>query len=232
MHNSIFGMVALAILAPTPAKSASLDYQFSHEVGFSGQIGGAKGWEIRDAVPLFDSALGQLLSATLEAKITYTFSLDWDATAATRGAIYTYGDYQAIIYQDPTLEPMVNTGLTSINAPVAMAGTSGRWDGVQSYELSYTLTDAAQLAKLTGLGFYDQILFSHINMFAENDIVDGPASTDVGANMKVDYTLRFAYVNAGVPEPATWAMLLIGFAASGVAIRRRSGSPSAQPIVR
>jgi hypothetical protein len=28
----------------------------------------------------------------------------------------------------------------------------------------------------------------------------------------------------GVPEPATWAMLMVGFAALGVALRRRSAA--------
>jgi hypothetical protein len=32
---------------------------------------------------------------------------------------------------------------------------------------------------------------------------------------------------SAVPEPATWAMMIIGFGGAGVAIRRRRSSPHA-----
>ena len=46
-------------------------------------------------------------------------------------------------------------------------------------------------------------------------------SYTTGTNITVDLTLA-----GGVPEPATWAMLLVGFAAVGAAARRRQPSPA------
>ena len=47
-----------------------------------------------------------------------------------------------------------------------------------------------------------------------------------------DYTTAFGYsmgfqtfVSGGVPEPATWAMLLIGFGVAGAVLRRRASKP-------
>jgi hypothetical protein len=45
-----------------------------------------------------------------------------------------------------------------------------------------------------------------------------------------DFVSRFAPINSGVPEPATWAMMLLGFGAIGFQARRaRKASRSVQP---
>ena len=48
--------------------------------------------------------------------------------------------------------------------------------------------------------------------------VNGVAGTTAGADAAFSGTLSFA---RAVPEPATWAMMLIGFGAAGVSLRRK-----------
>jgi hypothetical protein len=43
-------------------------------------------------------------------------------------------------------------------------------------------------------------------------------------------TAHVSTVDSGVPEPATWAMMLIGFGAIGLRIRHRSGATRAAMI--
>jgi hypothetical protein len=42
-------------------------------------------------------------------------------------------------------------------------------------------------------------------------------------------TINIRAVDAAVPEPSTWAMMLLGFGAIGFAFRHRKGAPSSQP---
>ena len=48
--------------------------------------------------------------------------------------------------------------------------------------------------------------------------VNGVAGTTAGADAAFSGTLSFA---RAVPEPATWAMMLVGFGAAGVSLRRK-----------
>ena len=52
-------------------------------------------------------------------------------------------------------------------------------------------------------------------------VVNGTAGTSAGANASFAGTLSFDGTPA-VPEPATWAMMLLGFGAVGFGMRRRS----------
>ena len=47
----------------------------------------------------------------------------------------------------------------------------------------------------------------------------------MGPRSELDY--QFAGINAAIPEPSTWAMLLVGFAGVGFAGYRRSQKGSA-----
>ena len=52
------------------------------------------------------------------------------------------------------------------------------------------------------------------------------ASAYVRDNAEGSNFINFAFVTSGVPEPATWAMLLIGFGGIGFAMRRRRAGVS------
>lgn len=44
---------------------------------------------------------------------------------------------------------------------------------------------------------------------------------DAAAFERSGYVVEYGGLEAGVPEPATWAMMIMGFGAAGVAVRRR-----------
>lgn len=221
----LFTIAAAGALISAPASAATLAYDFAHEFDLSDPNDIQYALDLREPIPLFDSALGTLVSANLTANITYSFSFDWDATTATRGLIHIFGGYQTLIYQDPTLQPVANTGAISFDIPSARAGTAGNWSDVVVYDRVDTLVDPLQLARLTGEGTYDQLLFSTLRMWVASDLADGTgaASTRIGAAAVMNYRLSFEYVPAGVPEPATWAAMLSGFALVGAVLRRRRG---------
>jgi hypothetical protein len=50
---------------------------------------------------------------------------------------------------------------------------------------------------------------------------NAPASAYINDNASGSEFRNFAFVTSGVPEPASWAMLLIGFGGIGFAMRRR-----------
>ncbi|MCA1654339.1 MAG: PEPxxWA-CTERM sorting domain-containing protein [Sphingomonadales bacterium] len=51
-----------------------------------------------------------------------------------------------------------------------------------------------------------------------------------GQNAQIaDFAPQNATLAAGVPEPGTWAMMLVGFGAAGYSLRRRRTLPAMQP---
>ena len=61
--------------------------------------------------------------------------------------------------------------------------------------------------------------------FPVND-PNAPASAYVWDNAQGDRYTNYAFrLDNAVPEPATWAMMLIGFGAVGAAMRRRKSQP-------
>ena len=104
----------------------------------------------------------------------------------------------------------------------------------QSYLISF---DLRNLYGGTG-NFYDVLfggvsLFSATNSAAFNYTNFSTTATAVGASTELTFNFQhdvyfFALdnvsvtaVNGAVPEPATWAMMLMGFGAMGVLLRRR-----------
>jgi hypothetical protein len=49
-------------------------------------------------------------------------------------------------------------------------------------------------------------------------------TTDFGGLIYDDFTFKPGAVGGGVPEPATWALMLVGFGMAGAAMRRRRAS--------
>jgi PEP-CTERM motif len=69
---------------------------------------------------------------------------------------------------------------------------------------------------ITALG-----LLAGVSYFA---VTSGFANTDFGRfTLTIDGPGNIIGAGGGVPEPATWAMLIFGFAGIGVALRRRRG---------
>lgn len=74
-------------------------------------------------------------------------------------------------------------------------------------------------------GFFDNAAFSN-NGFGGSFVVNGNTLTFTAPQFNTSGTrtsvITFAGAAGAVPEPATWAMMVIGFGAVGGALRRRS----------
>ncbi|MBY9061427.1 PEPxxWA-CTERM sorting domain-containing protein [Sphingomonas yunnanensis] len=56
-----------------------------------------------------------------------------------------------------------------------------------------------------------------------------PADDDLCGSVRYTLTYDYTPFGAAVPEPSTWAMMVLGFGLAGAAIRRRraAGAPAA-----
>ena len=132
----------------------------------------------------------------------------------------------------------------TISAAFSQANIAG---GVQEFYITFTLpTQGATTINLIGSGVnaltnfkFDTVTLDNVanftltpsGKFAELDqyAIGGGLHTlylkgTSGGNGAFSGTLTFA---SAVPEPATWAMMIIGFSGAGVAIRRRRRDTSA-----
>ena len=69
----------------------------------------------------------------------------------------------------------------------------------------------------------DSLDFGHTGIFRFGDLATGLSFTSESGTFLSD----LAVTGGGVPEPATWAMMIAGFGLTGVAIRRRRASIAA-----
>ena len=70
-------------------------------------------------------------------------------------------------------------------------------------------------------GFLDGV--NTLDFVVENSNLFGPT----GLRVEMTGTADAAAVPGGVPEPATWAMMLMGFGGLGALLRRRRGLAAA-----
>jgi hypothetical protein len=115
------------------------------------------------------------------------------------------GGYQTAIFTGelklPTAETVAFTLGADDDAIVAVDGTVvDQLGGVHS------ITDAAGVTSMLSAGTHTLTIF-----YADRDQVDAA----------LDFSIQTSGVTLGVPEPATWAMMLIGFGGMGAAMRRK-----------
>ncbi len=117
----------------------------------------------------------------------------------------------------------------SDTATLTLAGTHALSLDLESYyfpndHLTFTLSDGSSL-DATGLaaGHREFIGFTDSNLITSLNITDHTG----GVIDIVDFTVSGV---AGVPEPATWAMMLMGFGGLGATLRRRRAPPLADAL--
>ena len=91
---------------------------------------------------------------------------------------------------------------------------------------SVTLNGVSFNTVLTGVSEFRNLLNQNIVPGANNVLIVNGTS---GADASFSGTLSFAAISA-VPEPATWAFMLIGFGAVGYSMRKRPAYKFAQAI--
>ena len=178
----------------------------------------------------------------VEAQVTGPSGTVWDTDI---------NGFYALFLQQPTLGAFVNPG-EELNDPTALgannfilAGEGFRPGEVADSDAIYTLmlkfADGALLTGtytpvgnifVAGSSFTTASTLYTLNQFSFRrtlgDSVSAFAPTPGGDTN--DYAGSISFTATAVPEPATWAMMLLGFGAVGYSMRRRSSYRLAQAV--
>jgi hypothetical protein len=102
---------------------------------------------------------------------------------------------------------------------VFLDGVSGQFDSQPQLTLGCTLDDCFADVPY-GLDGSTVLLWSAFNLPGSDEVRDDyEVSTTTDTTDVHDYVFAL-FTPAAVPEPSTWAMMLLGFGAMGIAIRR------------
>ena len=205
-------IAASALLFATSSAAATVSLQFNG----SGQLTGATGISVRDA--RFDGVLSyttydvQFLEGTCSA-------LFGGCDQASDFVMTDGGDGLQAYYAAQALLDQVFTGSYDLT-PTLTAGCGSPFfcEALIPYAADYgyfTSTSA-----FNGIGDADTVASG----LRSNDFnsTDGPVAFD---NTNV-FALFSLSAEPAVPEPSTWAMMLLGFAGIGTALRRRRKLPT------
>lgn len=118
----------------------------------------------------------------------------------------------------PVLPPPpsgIGLGSGSVTTEFSFGGTEltfdsvNFWNGLNNYVVPITTFANGARAGLANIPIYSGL----VNVLTVNYTATGGSDGSYGGQIN--------YVPGGIPEPTTWAMMLIGFAAVGFALRRR-----------
>jgi hypothetical protein len=192
---------------------------------------------------------GTMFSGTAQAAATYTSLAAWQTDAGTYTNDVTYGAELSTI-SALTLDDGTDLSFGS-SVQVRNVGSSwGTWSGGYSDDILYTQGGTSLTINFdTPVGGFG--LFAEPNPFAvhqftltlsDGSVVGGAFDGNGGAGFlgflgngvvsatltsTADFAIGDFYVTSGaVPEPATWAMMIGGFALVGASMRRRSTAVS------
>jgi hypothetical protein len=104
-------------------------------------------------------------------------------------------------------------------ATTTAAGLLG-WTHYQSSDIGTNILDDIGVAKNGSTGFSGPLGAGTYSVWLQEI-----SPTPEGANPRLPFS--FAFIVASVPEPSTWATMLLGFAGIGIALRRRRGPAAA-----
>ena len=124
-----------------------------------------------------------------------------------QGFIFSGGAYT--LFTDPSQSAGGSTYFEDINNNGLVAG---EWTGADGFAHAFQFDSVANI-------FTDIVVAGATSSqaFGLNDAGDVVITTDISTGAPNN----FVYNNAGVPEPATWAMMLTGFFGLGAVLRRR-----------
>jgi len=220
MSKITTAIICTTMILAAPLSASVVNFKFSGKITGS-EYGAAAAADVYAVAPIGSA---------------YSFAVSYDpATLATSGGP-KYGTYA-----DLAVNAVLTLGGTSFTLPKLNVATgAGPFDG----RVRFAMFGNAPFSS-TRLAGYQLLDFGFTLFAADAAALPGgalPVSFDLtrftdrsirprfgfGPNGETALRLSIDVPATGVPEPTTWGMLLIGFAATGLALRRALPSPVAR----
>ena len=200
------------------------------------------------------TALAGLLALSLfgatpaAATVTYHYSGGPSPTNTRDGGVVSYVDLHAPITIDFTVASALAANLTDVDIKVSLLSwvvtggkpqsTGGSSDVGASMRRLRLSTDATgNIFNWNIFGYVDPVALPGKEIEFYFDGVSGPHETlkwyDISSGRGLGGAVShsdigtFTRIGGGVPEPATWTLMVMGFGAVGLGLRRRRGSVTA-----
>lgn len=227
MYRMITGAaIAFALTAPATAATIRYDIEFETTVGSP-----ASYQPYVFELPRFDASLGTLKRVELFWTADAFLGLTWTTTTNPLTDVYGAWAPHREVYVD--LQPQVfGVGLSFITVEgIAVgrvpAGHSGDLTA-SAHAAGYAINDAFS-QDLTPYSTSDRIRLAYSELFYGLSEAGGDMDLVVAAVAKHKFSYVYTYL-PGIPEPATWAMMVLGFGAGGAALRGRRRRAALHPV--
>lgn len=199
---------AAAITIAAPASAAEISFGFS---------GGTSSFSLAR----FDTSLGTLQSVTLTYDGTSRFTVP-SAGPPTSGGTYSISNYFGI-YAGPRTFDATASGSGALEFDDQGVATL-----VSTSSYNNIFTDASTLALFSDFSLPAYVAYDPPYIFnVSGASVDRFGTQKAGAFVSGTLTFTYLTPDDAVPEPETWAMMILGFGAMGTVVRRRKGALAA-----
>ena len=212
----IAALAVVAALGATAANAVTISNPTNtHDLGYlSGSLTGGNQTQF----------LGQTFTAPVTGELTsFEFTLNSSSLQSLYGVVYAWDG------SNPTTELWRSETISGTAGLVSFTPTGVTLAQGQTYVAflsTYGLENNSGLASigtcLTFVGCSSNQTPYLGTLIIGNIYFDGPSFNPIVNNSR-DATFSVTITESAVPEPATWAMLIIGFGAVGFAARRRQG---------
>ncbi len=232
--NFIKMIAACSLLTATAGQAASITYQTPNASSQSGLTGSL-------SLPKLSSALGMLTSITLGASGT-TFSTVGVENFQPTPLGFAAASGAQVIIDAPTGEQL-GFGAYTLHPILHLSGYDGAFDysGTSGATL-YAFDNGSDSSSLQLLGNYIGNNNFALNYQIYDLVAQGSFPNQHFTYFSEDVTSFYASVTynydaaisppGGVPEPASWALLIMGFGLTGATMRRRRRAGASSPDAR
>lgn len=190
---------------------------------------------MRNAVLMAVAALTGAAWAAAAAATPMTYTITGEASGSLNGVDFSTTDYTITMLGDTShlsgnlLDPLTSTsvdidgvGDVTLDATTAL-GVTGRGVGflepvggvadLTDFTLSTAVNLSAPFGPVAGAPFFQQQFNNVASSGGLLTLTHGPGS--------IEFSGAVTVASPGVPEPASWALLLVGFGGLGAVLRRQ-----------